>query len=437
MIIFIYYLFALIVLICASPLLIFKAKARAGLFQKLGILPDGLDVKRPSVWFHAVSVGEFLAIKTLLQKFHLLHPQIKVVVSTTTLTGQNLARETVGDWAEVVYMPFDLPWTTSIWLDKVQPTLFVISETEIWPGLAYQCRKRGISLVIVNGRISPRSYEQYKRFKWFFARVLANFSAFGAQTETEAERYRSLMAPHESEVVVLGNLKLDGLVPHEHAVTLGLREQIGLSTDDLVFIAGSTHEGEESAVIKAFIAIYKEHPKLKLIIAPRHPERFERVYDLIIKSGLMAARLSQQDKFADDTDVLLVDTMGFLTKLYSVAHVAFVGGSLSPIGGHNLMEPYLYGVPVICGPNLYKTRDTANQLKQIDALAIVSTPEMLVQELRFLLLNERERMEMGQRGNQLLSLSRGATDRALSFLDQFLNGQKRKLLSASTELETR
>ena len=219
MTIFLYYCVVFIVLIFASPLLIFKGKARAGLSQKLGMVPEGFEVNSPSVWFHAVSVGEFNAIKTLLALFKTAHPDIPVVVSTTTRTGQALANETVGSWAKVIYMPYDLPWSVSTWLKRAKPRLVVIAETEIWPGLAYQCKTRGIDLVVVNGRISPRSFKSYSRFKSFFASVLANFTAFGVQADSEAERYRALAAPKKIDVEVLGNLKLDGLTAHDATVT--------------------------------------------------------------------------------------------------------------------------------------------------------------------------------------------------------------------------
>ncbi len=420
MLIFLYYCVALTVLVIASPLLIFKSRARAGLDQKLGVIPADFVVDAPSVWFHAVSVGEFHAIKTLLSKFREKHPSIAVVVSTTTRTGQTLAKETVGSWAKVVYMPFDVPWAVSAWLDRAKPKLFVISETEIWPGLAHQCRTRGIPLVVVNGRISPKSFKKYLRFKSFFGTVLRNFTAFGVQAESEAQRYRTLANSDTVDVQVLGNLKLDGLHAHDDSVTKSLRTELGLNATDLVFTAGSTHETEEAAVIDAFIRAKKNQSALKLIVAPRHPERFDRAYEIIKKAGLTCARYSQKERFEPGIDVLLVDAMGLLTRLYSISHVAFVGGSLAPIGGHNLMEPYLYKVPVICGPNIQKTRDTAAQLDHMQALFIVADAASVGDKLEYLLSNEGERAERGERGNQFLLVSRGATDRALAFLERYL-----------------
>jgi 3-deoxy-D-manno-octulosonic-acid transferase len=420
MTIFLYYCVVFIVLILASPLLIFKGKARAGLWQKLGMVPESFAVKSPSVWFHAVSVGEFNAIKTLLALFQAEHPDIPVVVSTTTRTGQALAQETVGSWAKVVYMPYDLPWSVSAWLERAKPSLVVIAETEIWPGLAYQCKRRGINLVVVNGRISPRSFKSYSRLRGFFASVLANFTAFGVQAESEAERYRALAAPKKIDVQILGNLKLDGLTAHDATTTEGLRHSTGVSSGDIVFIAGSTHEGEEAAVVDAFISAKKQFPNLKLIVAPRHPERFDRAYEIITRAGLTCARHSTGQKLDSGTDVLLVDAMGLLTKLYSISHVAFVGGTIAPIGGHNLMEPYLYNVPVICGPNIQKTRDTAAQLDHMGAIFIVPDAKVAPEKLISLLSNEQLRTEMGGKGNQFLLISRGATERALAFIDRFL-----------------
>ncbi len=420
MTIFLYYCVVFIVLILASPLLIFKEKARAGLWQKLGVVPENFEIKSPCVWFHSVSVGEFHAIKTLLALFSKEHPEIPVIVSTTTRTGQTLAQETVGSWAKVVYMPFDLPWSVSAWLERTKPSLVVIAETEIWPGLAYQCKQRGINLVVVNGRISPRSFKNYSRLRSFFASVLANFTAFGVQAESEAQRYRALAAPKKIDVEILGNLKLDGLTAHDASATERLRNDIGVSANDIVFIAGSTHEGEEAAVIEAFTAAKKQFKNLKLIIAPRHPERFDRAHEIITRAGLTCARNSAGQKFGSETDVLLVDAMGLLTKLYSISHIAFVGGSIAKIGGHNLMEPYLYNVPVICGPNIQKTRDTAAQLDHMGAIFIVPDEKIMSEKLLLLLSNEQMRLEMGAKGNEFLLISRGATERALAYLNRFL-----------------
>ena len=417
---FLYYCVVFTILVIASPLLLVKAKARAGLSQKLGSIPADFNVQGQSVWFHAVSMGEFHAIKTLLRDFHEKHPHLPVVVSTTTATGQALAKETVGAWAQVVYMPFDLPWTVCAWFDRAKPSLVVISETEIWPGLAYQCKRRGIALVVVNGRISPRSFNSYKNYQFFFSSVLRNFSAFGVQAETEAERYRTLADSSDVDVRVLGNLKLDGLTAHSQAVTDELRQSLGLEKSTRVMVAGSTHEGEEAAVLDALLLARRKHPDLKLIIVPRHPERFDRAAEIIRKTGLSLSRYSQKENFANGADVLLIDAMGLLTKLYSVADVAFVGGSIAPIGGHNLMEPYLYKVPVICGPNIQKTRDTASQLEQKKALFIVSEPSGVGDKLCYLLDTESERLAMGERGNQFLLVSRGATQRALSFIEEFM-----------------
>jgi 3-deoxy-D-manno-octulosonic-acid transferase len=255
------------------------------------------------------------------------------------------------------------------------------------------------------------------------------------QAETEAERYRALAntdkIPEKIDVRVLGNLKLDGLTAHDAAVTESLKDELGLNPDDRVFIAGSTHEGEEVAAIEAFTMARKNHPGLKLIVAPRHPERFDRAYDIIRKAGLNCARYSAKQKFEPGVDVLLVDAMGLLTALYSVSDVAFVAGSIAPIGGHNLMEPYLYNVPVICGPNIQKTRDTAAQLEQMNALFKVPGAKEIGEKLEFLLGNETERQQMGARGNQFLLVSRGATNRALEFLEQFMNQDTRQVTLAT------
>jgi 3-deoxy-D-manno-octulosonic-acid transferase len=410
--------------------LIFKPKARAGLLQKLGIVPVGFCPKPGGIWFHAVSVGEFNAIKALLDEFHSAHPGLDVVVSTTTATGQKIARDSVGSWAKVVFLPFDLPWSVSAWLDRARPQLVVISETEIWPGLVYQCTRRSIKVVAVNGRLSPRSFGTYSRFGAFFAWVFGNFTAFGVQSEAEAARYRELLGPANNvPVEVLGNLKLDGMYPMAVAQIEDLRTELSLTEEDLVLIAGSTHEGEESVVCGIYGRLKFKYPRLKLILVPRHPERFDRVEEIIKSERLQYTKFSQNKALASQKrpDVLLVDTMGQLTKLYSLANIAFVGGTIARIGGHNLMEPFVYKVPVVSGPQVFKIRDTADQLSRLKAAFIVQSEEELEEKIDYLLSHEAEREAMGLRGYEYLIANLGATKRALEFLNATIGGPGMKL----------
>ncbi len=405
-----------------TPILLFRAKSRAGLPQKLGAVPADLQIDGQSIWFHAVSVGEFNAIRPLLEEFHRQNPGIKVVVSTTTATGQKLAKEKVGAWASVVYLPFDCIWALRPWLDRVNPSLFVIAETEIWPGLTDQCTSRSIPILIVNGRISPRSFKSYYRFRAFFRLVIEQFKCIGTQTEEEAERYRKILGTRRvpDQIQVLGNLKFDGLKPAAPEIVTSLRQQLNLPADAKVIVGGSTHEGEELALIQSFSKLQQTFPTLKLILVPRHPERFNEVAELIGKSGLSYARFSLNQSFAAGKDILLLDAIGHLLEFYSLASVAFVGGTIYPLGGHNLMEPYADKVPVVCGPHLEKIKDVANALTARQALTKVADAAELTVALNLLLSQPRLAEEMGSRGHQLIIESSGATSRALTLIDKIL-----------------
>ncbi|HNM50158.1 MAG TPA: glycosyltransferase N-terminal domain-containing protein [Candidatus Obscuribacter sp.] len=309
-----YFCFALLLLL-ALPLLLFKKKARAGFSEKLGIIPGRIKSKQRQLagclWFHAVSVGEFNAVFPLIKAFKKEHPAAGLVVSTTTGTGQALAREKCRDLAEVIYFPYDTYFAVQSWLVAINPALFVIVETEMWPGLISQCKSRGVPVVIVNGRISPRSYKSYRRIKPFFNRYVKLIDRIGAQTSNEAERYKSL-SDGAVPVDIMGNLKCDGLKPKAQEEINQLRTNLQLDSDDLVFIAGSTHESEEAAVLGAYTQVLKLMPEktIRLIIAPRHPQRFDRAAELIKGAGFTVLRHSKAERFKNDFDVYLIDSIG-------------------------------------------------------------------------------------------------------------------------------
>jgi len=429
----VYYVFFGLLLILVSPLLLFKKKARAGLSQKLGIIPDEIKAKSNSlkgcVWFHAVSVGEFNAVLPLLKKFKALHPQYQLVVSTTTGTGQALAQEKASDLATVIYFPYDLPFATLSWLNTLSPKLVAIAETEIWPGFTHECKERGIGLVVVNGRISPKSFKGYKRFKMLFGPVLRRFDVIGVQTVEEAKRYQAVGG--DVKVEVLGNLKFDGLKPVSAERKQELAATINLDINSSkVIVAGSTHEGEESALLNSLKQITDAN--VRLILVPRHPERFEHVAKMIGEAGFVVKRFSKQEKFSDidpadalangKREVYLLDVIGKLFDFYSLATVAFVGGTIAPIGGHSIMEPYAYSVPVVVGPHIEKTRDVASALTELDALTMVADGAALPAALIELLSDSALRVSRGQKGNQLLLDSQGAVDKAIKLLEGQLAG---------------
>jgi len=422
----IYYILLSLALIIVGPFLLIWKKARAGLSQKLGIVPDELrrfaqqlDPARRRVWFHAVSVGEFNALLPLIESFRSRHPDYQIFVSTTTATGQEQARQRCSSFAQVFYFPFDLPWITSTWLNLLRPELVAIIETEIWPGFMNECRKRDINVVLVNGRLSPRSFKGYMRWQWFFAPVLANFNAIAVQSESEKERYAALAGQrHAAAITVCGNIKLDGLKACSPAETVQIRDRLNLKADDFVIVAGSTHEGEESAFLAALKAL---DGRFKLILVPRHPERFDRVAQLIESSGYRARRFTRQEGFANSHDVYLLDTIGQLGKYYSLAQIAFVGGTIAPVGGHNLVEPCAHKAAVICGSHVHKTKDLFQKLNEREALLMVHDEKDLISSIRRLLESPAERIELGENGFRFLAENQGALAKTLSLLEKYLD----------------
>lgn len=432
-----YYCVVLLILMAAGPFLLLSKKAWVGLDQKLGIIPSYIrerfkNKSRP-VWFHAVSVGEFNAVWPLIDRFHKKYPQIQIVISTTTATGQKLARERAGNCAEIIYFPLDVPWSTGNWLNTIRPSLVAIVETELWPGFLEQCSKRQIPVVVINGRMSPRSFRSYKAWKVFFAPLVRKYALIAAQSESEAQRYREI-AGNDLPIKVVGNLKFDKVEIIDNAKKNQLLQRLNIGPNELVLVAGSTHEGEETALIKAYTTLVKSSlptngnhfsdsqaiSNLRLVLVPRHPERCKRIAGLIEESGFRVRRFSRNERLESCDDVLLVDTIGHLSTLYSIAHLAFVGGTLTPIGGHNLAEPYVYAVPVICGPHVHKTQDVATTLAKHKAISILASPTELLPKITQLLVDPQLRQKMGTAGNRWLLENAGAVDRTLMLIESIL-----------------
>lgn len=388
----------------------------------MGIVPEEIKAKKEKLagclWFHAVSVGEFNAVLPLLKEFKRLHPQEELIVSTTTGTGQALAKEKCLGLADVIYFPYDLPFATNSWLNTLAPRLVAICETEIWPGFTVECKKRGITLVVVNGRISPRSFKGYHRWRAFFGAVLREYAVLGVQSEDEARRYRAI-AGDGATIEILGNLKFDGLKVPPPEKQEEIKKLLKVNEQDLVIVGGSTHEGEEIALLRALKKLGNAAlgKTVRLVIVPRHPERFEHVVKMVEKEGFSPLRYSKGQGFGiNDKEVYVLDAIGKLFDFYSQADIAFVGGTIAPIGGHNIMEPYAYRVPVVVGVHTEKTRDVADALKAQDALTVASADnlgEALIELARDKTLRERK----GQAGQAILEASQGAVVKAVHLLE--------------------
>jgi len=393
-------------------------KYRAGLMERLGRVPARLKLPRENeraVWFHAVSVGEVLAVSGLISAFKARSPDDRVFVSTTTLTGQTLARQRFGE-ASVFYMPLDLPFTVNSFLRAIRPAMLVLAETELWPNALRLAKTDGAQIAVVNARISDRSLPGYRRFRRLLGPVLGFVDLFLAQTEIDAERLVAIGAPAE-RVRVGGNLKFDTRVPGDSPLSRLLRQV--LAPDQQVLVFGSTVEGEEELLIRCFKTVLSEFSQSVIVLAPRHPERFDTVAELLRSSGLSFWRRSAWNSKPIAGGVLLLDTIGELASIYSLAEIAFVGGSLVPRGGHNILEPAQFGKPIMIGPYYENFREIVREFIVAGAVRVVS-PDELTAAVIHLLRSPQEAMALGKRAESVVQKGQGSMQRTLDALLKLL-----------------
>lgn len=366
---------------------------------------------RRRLWIHAVSVGETLSVAALAQRIRSRDPSLEIVLSTVTVTGQEAAARVLGAGVDGrFYFPFDIPLICRRFLERVRPDAVALIETEIWPNFLAECVRRGIPAVLLNARMSERSFRRYLRLRPLFGAVLRCFSAIAAQTEEDARRFVAVGADPAS-VIVAGNMKFDVAPPPKQSLALCLRLLAAKEGGDSWFVAGSTHRGEEDAVLDAFDAARLAVPGLRLLLAPRHPERFDEVEHLCTRRGWTVARRSGLAGGAGEAPVVLLDTVGELLGAYAAADIAFVGGSLAPHGGHNILEPALFGVPVVVGPHTWNFREIVSIFVREGAVAVASEGKDLARLLGEW-ARERDRFQsMGRRGRELLEGFRGAAER--------------------------
>jgi len=382
---------------------------------------------RPLIWIHAVSVGEVLAVTGLVKALESALPGYSIVVSTTTRTGQALARERFAS-NHVFYCPLDLPWAVNAYLNALQPSLLILAETEFWPNLLYGCFQREIPVAVVNARISNRSWPRYLRLRWFCRPLLERLSRVLAQSQTDADRLLELGCPSDC-VSVAGNLKFDVRTAQESEATRYLHSV----SDGLRFIvAGSTLEGEESELIESWPRLLAEDTRLVLVLAPRHPERFSTVGSLLQKSGALwnkrsawpsaASALQRAPRMLRPGEIVLLDSIGELATVYSLASVAFVGGSLVPAGGHNPLEPAQFAVPIVMGPHYANFAAIVDSLRSHDALRIAAKEE-LGSTLIELLGDRTAAKAMGARAKEVFDCEAGATDRCVAAISALLGAE--------------
>ncbi len=430
MILFFYNLALITTLVVSAPWWLFRMvttqKYREGLRERLGFVPKGLirHEKPHLIWLHAVSVGEVLAVSRLVKELDVTLPDHSIVISTTTRTGQALARERFGA-NRVFYCPLDLPWAVRAYLNALQPQLLILAETEFWPNLLSSCFRRGIPVAVVNARVSDRSWPRYRRLRWLWQPFLNRLSRVLAQSQVDTDRLKAIGCLPQ-RVTVSGNLKFDVRAVEESEATRLLK---ALAPNLRLIVAGSTLEGEEAALLEAWPRLIEFDAQLAMVLAPRHPERFTAVSALLESSGnpwvLRSEWRSKPTEslqpFAPGTIVLL-DTIGELASVYSLASIAFVGGSLIPAGGHNPLEPAQFGVSIVMGPNYANFRAITEDLLAHQALRITAVEELSA-TLVGLLQDRNEAKAMGERAREVFNSQAGATARCVESIKAVLATQ--------------
>jgi len=426
----IYSLASVLVFVLAMPYFVYQAiryrKYVGSLPERLGFLPLSLNLDRePSIWIHAVSVGEALTARAIAGELKERYPGLRLFVSTTTMTGQEVARRSFQMADGIFYFPFDLPFIVNRVLAVLRPRLFVMMETEIWPNLLRNCRERGIKTIVINGRISARSYPRYKLVRPMFKRVLGMVDRFCVQGEESAGRLIALGAPAD-RITITGSLKFDSLHAIEGPVGFGRGAErvlrfFRVPAGRAVIVAGSTMPGESEMVLASFERIRTLAPHPLLIIAPRKPEHFDAVELAARHAGFRTVRRSTLTIDEEPkADVVILDSIGELAHVYMAATVVFVGGSLVDVGGHNILEPAIHGKAVVFGPHMQNFAEIARSFLEHDAAVQIHSARELEETLIDLILNRDRRERLGDAARALVEANRGAKERSLEAIATLL-----------------
>jgi 3-deoxy-D-manno-octulosonic-acid transferase len=403
-------------------------KYLSGLRQRLGSVPEFPHSGKPVIWLHSVSVGETQAARPLIESLRQVYPNHILVISTITQTGQDLARQILADRASAVfYFPFDWKWTVRRSLARVKPSLVLLMETELWPNFLKECASQSIPVALVNGRISRQSFRRYGLISRFMRRVLHDVSIAIMQTEKDAERIKTLGVPQE-RLFISGNLKFDSKDNPIASETIeGLSQRFALSSNVPLILAASTHDPEERILLESFELVRKTGPA-RLMIAPRHPQRFEEVASLIQSKGFSWTRRSNAPDPRDSSvDVILLDTIGELPSLYRFASVCFVGGSIVDKGGHNVLEPASVGACIVTGAYTHNFDEIVNLLRaeealeQLPPLELDSAGSEIARTLLELIQDESKRVHMGKKAIAVVEANRGSTLKTIGLLNSLIN----------------
>lgn len=405
------------------PLYLFRRKLHRGLLLRLGILPKDIALVHP-IWIHAVSVGEVMAIKGLLAQLQKELKNQEFVISTVTPTGNKVAQAIACEGDHVTYLPLDFSFIVKRVIDKIKPSLFIIAETEIWPNLIAYLHKRNIPLVVVNGRVSDNSFRGYRMIRLLVKPILQKVRLFLVQTERDAARLMRLGVVQD-KIKVTGNMKFDALDYADKksaGSTERYRSLLQLRPEEKLFVAGSTHPGEEEIIVDVFKSLRRDFPHLRLLIAPRHPERSAQVSTVVERFGFIPTRISLLDQRTREPEnqrtVFILDTIGQLTGYYCLADIVFVGGSLIKKGGHNILEPAALGKPVLFGPYMFNFRDIADLFLKNQAAVMVHHGGELKEKIALLLKEPGSVEEMIERAHSVIRENQGATRKNLECISE-------------------
>lgn len=407
--------------ICYFPVFLIRRKYHRGFLMRLGIFPQGIIDKLKSkkvIWLHAVSVGEAQASGTLIKSLKEIYPDCLLVVSTVTKTGNKIARNLTDKQDLVIYSPLDIGFVTRRVVNLISPKIFIIAETEIWPNLITAMAEKGIRSILVNGRISSASFRGYKIIRSFLRKVLESFSLFCMQTEKDARRLIALGAD-ENRVKITGNMKFDIL----NAQNLNHNLDLSLCENEQLFIAGSTHRGEEEIILEAYKELSKDYAGLRLLIAPRHIERTQEIERLIEKFGFESQKISRltfNKEASGRRQVLILDTIGQLKGLYALAELVFIGGSLIPHGGQNPIEAAVFYKPIIFGPYMFNFSAVTETLLKAQAAIMVKDSRELKDECMRILNDPALKKELGRRAKEAAQENTGATAKNTNLIKELI-----------------
>ena len=413
-------IYNLIFLIFATiyfPIYLFKGKFHKGFSARLGKLPKNLNLDRP-IWVHAVSVGEALAVHGLIEELRRLAPGKKIVISTVTPTGNKIAQGLAREGDLVTYLPLDFSWIVKGVIERIRPSVFVIVETEIWPNLIRVLHKKRIPIITVNGRISDKSFVGYSRIRFLLKSALKMINLFCVQSALDADRL-VLLGVADENIRVTGNMKFDNASFKSAEDTVKLRGRLGITSEQKLFVCGSTHPKEEEIILEAYKKILSVFPKLRLLIAPRHPHRAKEICQLVAKNNLSFALISKLPENQAPQAVFVLDTIGQLRSLYAAADIVFIGGSLIKKGGQNILEPAAFGKPVIFGPHMFNFRDIAGLYLSHRAAILVKDAQELAAQTEKLLKNPAKAAAIGEAGKALILSQQGASAKNAQYIKEY------------------